>query len=989
MSRIGNALGIRPEESQRLIILIISSFFLGIALVLYYTASNAIFLTVYEISALPYMYILNAVITIAFGALYALLEKRISFTQLLYATNAALALPIFLFWLGFQATDTGAVAFIAMAWYRLLFIFTTLGLWELASAVFNVRQAKRLFTLIGLGLMAAFILGGLSASTIVSAVGTVNLLLIAAVCLFIYTGALIGLLPRLNLQSTRAVQPEAGEDSSLWGMFQDRYVVLIFVLKIVGMLTGYVVEYIFYRQAAVRYPNEEALADFLGDYTAIMTLGMVVMAVVAGRYISRYGIKIGLSTTPVSILATATAGALYGTLIGLQGIFFALVASVMFANQVLSWAIHNPTFAILYQPLSRTKRLKVRVAVEGWLGSVALMMSGVLLIIFGLLPVTNVAPFLYLVVGLGCVFLAVALFTYRRYGQQLQHAVTARFVSGVALPDGQSLDDDFLAGLLQSNHPGKIIAGLNYLETIQDNAAAPFLLDLLQHPSDDIRLDVLRRIEEARYRQALDEVERLAHSDEESPRLRGQAFITWLALKDDKTLAEHMDMSDKYVLVGVLRYGNPAAVYDPLRRLTQSENPDERIQAAFVLSETTRGDFNELLIALLRDKVRSVWRAAIKAAENRMHSALWEPLLDLLPSPLAADVLSQAGDEIIVVLQARFAGLSTEGQRAALHIYGKLGTQQAVKLLSEFLQMDASFKLYQAALRALRGARYHMEDAERIIQLIRREAAIAAQLLRDQQETTHDLLQRALESELDRVRRRIFHLLPLLYDPDKIRDVEYHLAYEEKRANAIEVLDIMLTKELKDLVFPLLEEMPAETRLARLPREPQILSQDYLNAWTKLCADYARAKHELETDMLTLIEKVMLLRSAGIFSQTPDAILAEVAEALREHHVQKDETLIEKGAIGSQMYLITSGAVRVHDGELTIRTLSDGDIVGELAVLDPAPRAATVTAAADTHLFVLDQDVLYDLMDTRSEVAQNIIGILARRVRSQTVLEST
>lgn len=135
--------------------------------------------------------------------------------------------------------------------------------------------------------------------------------------------------------------------------------------------------------------------------------------------------------------------------------------------------------------------------------------------------------------------------------------------------------------------------------------------------------------------------------------------------------------------------------------------------------------------------------------------------------------------------------------------------------------------------------------------------------------------------------------------------------------------------------------------------------------------------------MLLTLEKVVILKSVSIFSDTPEELLAEVASILGEVEVGANETIIEKGEIGRSMYIIVDGSVRVHDGDRTIAELGPRDIFGELAALDPEPRSASVTSLAEAHLFRLDQHALYELMAEHSEVAYSIIRILCRRLRAQ------
>ena len=63
--------------------------------------------------------------------------------------------------------------------------------------------------------------------------------------------------------------------------------------------------------------------------------------------------------------------------------------------------------------------------------------------------------------------------------------------------------------------------------------------------------------------------------------------------------------------------------------------------------------------------------------------------------------------------------------------------------------------------------------------------------------------------------------------------------------------------------------------------------------------------------------------------------------------------------------------------------LGERDVFGEMAVLDAAPRVASVTAIEETRLFRLEQEPLYDLMAERVEVARGIIAVLLGHLRAR------
>lgn len=133
--------------------------------------------------------------------------------------------------------------------------------------------------------------------------------------------------------------------------------------------------------------------------------------------------------------------------------------------------------------------------------------------------------------------------------------------------------------------------------------------------------------------------------------------------------------------------------------------------------------------------------------------------------------------------------------------------------------------------------------------------------------------------------------------------------------------------------------------------------------------------------MLT-IEKINVLKSLEIFRTIPEEHLGEVASILREREVPGGESIIREGEVGTSMFIIVEGRVRVHRQAKDLAVLGSGDVFGELAALDPEPRAASVTAMNDSYLFELDGAALYDLMSDRVEVARGLIRILCARVRS-------
>lgn len=134
--------------------------------------------------------------------------------------------------------------------------------------------------------------------------------------------------------------------------------------------------------------------------------------------------------------------------------------------------------------------------------------------------------------------------------------------------------------------------------------------------------------------------------------------------------------------------------------------------------------------------------------------------------------------------------------------------------------------------------------------------------------------------------------------------------------------------------------------------------------------------------MLT-VEKVAYLSRVDIFAGTPEYILAAVARIAESVEVAQGETFITEGAVEDSMYIIVEGRVRVHSKDQSIIDLGPGDSVGELTVLDPEPRAASVTALTPLFLFRIGKNSFDEVMANWPEIAQGVIRALVRRVREQ------
>ena len=137
----------------------------------------------------------------------------------------------------------------------------------------------------------------------------------------------------------------------------------------------------------------------------------------------------------------------------------------------------------------------------------------------------------------------------------------------------------------------------------------------------------------------------------------------------------------------------------------------------------------------------------------------------------------------------------------------------------------------------------------------------------------------------------------------------------------------------------------------------------------------------------TIEEKISLLRKVSIFSETDDDLLSSIASVLYGMKVKRQQTIFRKGDPGDAMYIITSGLVRIHDGNHVLSRLSVNDVFGEYALIDDGARSATVTAEEDSYLLCLSRTDFEGLLAEDPGLSKGILKVLISRMRDMNELE--
>jgi diguanylate cyclase (GGDEF)-like protein len=101
--------------------------------------------------------------------------------------------------------------------------------------------------------------------------------------------------------------------------------------------------------------------------------------------------------------------------------------------------------------------------------------------------------------------------------------------------------------------------------------------------------------------------------------------------------------------------------------------------------------------------------------------------------------------------------------------------------------------------------------------------------------------------------------------------------------------------------------------------------------------------------------------------------------------IEDGELLLSPGEKNEHVFIVLSGSLNVHVGSPDAPVLASMDVgacVGEMSIIEDRDPSAFVIAAEPTHLLVIHQSILWDMVNASHEFAKNLLVVLSERVRS-------
>ena len=830
MSRfLERLLRLHPGEGRRGLLLFSYLFLIISSFVVSKAARDALFLERYSALQLPLVDIAVALLVGVVVAIYIRIGRRISLPALQAASLLLLGAMSLLFWRLSLRVSAAWLFPVIYVWVGMFGVLAPAQVWTLANYVFTTRAAKRVFGLVGSGAIAGWIVGGLLTERVAERFGTENMLLGVAVALALSAG-LVVLIWRERPVGITEPELEAGRSGGLrdslelvWSSPHLRAIAaVILVSSFVTTIAGWQFKAI----AKAHIPETDSLTAFFGMFNfAAGLVSLALQLLLTSRLLRTFGIGFGLFVVPC-VLAMGTVGVL---------VTGGLAAAVLLkgSDQVLRYSIDKATVELLYLPVPATQTFQAKSFIDtvvwragdGLAGALVLLFAGVL----GLSPV-QVGWVNLLLIG---VWMSAAYVARHQYVRNLTDGILNYRLDTEksANPVLDATSVEIVARRLTSGDTADVLYALGVFEAEHAHVVHPALYSLLSHPAPEVRQRAVRLLAAAGDVTMTPTIERLLYDPHLEVRTEALLYLTQHAEIDPLDRIEQLgafaDYSIRASTLAFLARPGQAQNLDAARLILDGMVHEDgasgrrtRVEAARLLAWLPDA-FEPQLRMLLRDEEPEVARHAVVAVgalrKRRLVPEVIERLGEPLVVPDAIEALTHFGESIAGTLRDYLADPSIPRaiRREIPELLLRIGSAGAqLVLLENLTERDTNIRFrIITTLNKLRQAYPGRGIDTKLVETVLSAEIIG--LYRSHQvlgalqrhNAAPDLVTHALRDAINHETERIFRLLKVLYPAADMHSAYVGLQSESPvvHDNALEFVEAVLSRELRELLVPLLD----------------------------------------------------------------------------------------------------------------------------------------------------------------------------------------
>ena len=1044
MRFLAAAFDIKPGEHFRVLLLLSHCFFVTALIIAGKTTRDAFFLSRYDRSLLPLMFVAVAICVSGLVTVDTYIARRFGARTRLLLLHGMFGVSL----VALYGNISGWLVAFFYVWMEVINAWMILQFWDLAAQVLDSRQAKRLFGLIGGGGSIAGVIVGFSVKPFVDAFGAEEMVALIAGLVFLSGGLALAASRQIGAHARQGTRPQQRRARPKL----NPYFTGIALVVVLSALVTTVIDYQFKIVASDIYPDEGSLLGFLGLFHAVSNvLTLFIQVFGHGFVMSRFGVAGALLIIPI-LLSTGSFALLF--LPGLWSVVF-----IKGSDQIGKFAINNSALEMLWIPVPASARNVVKPFVKGTVKLVAEGTAG--LAVFVLAKIMAVHYLSVVTIAALAWWIARVAGLRSQYREALVNAIEKRQVDSDTL--SAALRDPGMSQVINGALEGDETQQLFALEMIEGLPLSPWranLQSLLRSGSEQVRKRIL---EVAGHDPSVIPDQLLRDLISGSDAVAADALIAagHRRLEDAQEVflqrIEDRDPEFKAAAaVGLLELGAGHAdeARSVLRLLLESDSDSDVAAALSKLDRDygliDRGRFEKLASST----TPSVREAALSYA-NRY------PLDEFLPAVVLATTNPQCATHARLVLN-RYA--SAQVVRECRRVLSQhRGSREVCLGLIRTLRYYPGESSAQAIVDCIDGADTHLlQEIAGSLRTMSKGQPLSSNVASRLQKEWSPLIREAYRSNRllcltlqdesndlleDYYRRRfenaVVAFLKLRTLDQQSFPIEASIEAIRRRdagrlSFALDLIDEVLTVDERPQILPLADSASPKERdshgakfYSDLPvsldselersaysenKWCSVISLGYLLRadptrvvrsfdWDRVPVSYAHrelvtgasrdglvslpkpsaARFLLEgasLPMYSILEKTLILRSVNLFEEIPAEAVSRIAQIAEEITAEAGTRLFSSGDFGDSLYIIVNGKVRIHKGSLEFNVLAKGDCFGEMALLDQAPRSADATILEDSVLFRIHHEDFFELMSAHVEIMRNIIRLLIARIRA-------
>ena len=682
--------GVRYNERGRTLLFFLTLFLASGVFTLGRTVRDTLFLSRYDTSWLPWMFVAYGVGAAVVAALYRPLAERFRLDRLIQLSAVLCAASYVGAWFAIRQ-ERAWIYPTFYVWAEVSANLLILQAWSYAVQAHTVQEAKRLFGVIGSGRVLAIIVCGVGIGALVGTIGTANLLFVM-VALVLALGVVSAWIHRAYMPKRRSVQKPKilPEDVERAGRFtRSGYLMVLAALVCVTFVTCTLADYQF-KMIVSGHFHENDLAAFFGAFYAVTGLvSFVVQLAGTPRLLTRLGIVAGLLVMPVMLLGSSIA------LLAWPVVWMA--ALLKFSDNAFQYSVNDSALQIAYFPIPEEVRERVRTVLDGAIKPLSYGLGGLALVFVA--KRMEVVSIGWIVLGLIVAWIVLVLVLRKKYlAALLQSLKRPTPVDSGDWAEDLPMMRETLRSILATGGEKQILFALDKLGPRPDPALLPHLVGLCKNQNPHIRAAAANQL--GYYSgdsQACSLVTKLIEDDHHL--VRGWACRALcrmpggidqaLSLLPNDNLRVH-DMA----LRGIRHHGGPEEVELAdwfLDGMFHHGNADERVRLARIIEDFPMPGDEARVHRLIEDEAVEVRRAGLIAASKIGSSTFLSIGLKMIrdrktareSKRLLARIGSPAVDSIRELLF--MDSVSLRVKRRLIGVLVRIGGRDAVAVLKEHL----------------------------------------------------------------------------------------------------------------------------------------------------------------------------------------------------------------------------------------------------------------------------------------------------------------